>query len=121
MALDTNTTFSDTNSPGRRVSGSQDLASYNSLNNYMPRPGDYIIWSGWWSTWHGIVSRFDPTDEIVSVIFANLPAILFRMGSKEQTKETFHLDLDKIRTPTFLTSFAVHQYDKQRNSSIWYV
>lgn len=96
------------------------LAQYRQLGEYIPHYGDNIIWSGWFSTWFGVVTDFDETTGELSIIFAGVPFLLFTLTPEEQTKETRKVKLSKIQSARHGT-FAVNTHDYTRNASIWYV
>jgi len=96
------------------------LAHYQNINNYEPLIGDFVIWSGWWRTWYGIVSGYDVRSGEVLIIFAGFPALLFVMDTQEQTKETYKIPLSQLKTSAN-TKFSILQNDKKRNTSVWYI
>ncbi len=96
------------------------LAQYMSLTDYRPSYGDYVVWSGWLTTWHGVVSNYDPKTDELYIIFAGVPVLLFTMGDKEQEKETKKIKLSTIKNAT-QGSYAIQQHDKLRNTVTWYV
>lgn len=96
------------------------LAQYRSISEYLPHYGDYVVWTGWLSTWHGLVTDFDEATGDVSVIFAGMPYLLFTLTPEEQVRETRKLKLSAIHAARHGT-FAVNEHDHTRNASIWYV
>ena len=48
------------------------LAAYKSIKDYMPEYGDYVTWSKWFSTWHGVVSNYDVDTNEVPVSYTHL-------------------------------------------------
>jgi hypothetical protein len=99
---------------------SPNLAHYMSLADYKPSYGDYVIWSGWLSTWHGVVSNFDPKTDELYIIFAGVPVLLFTMSDEEQEKETQKIKLLVIKNAPQGT-YAIQQHDKLRNTVTWYI
>lgn len=98
---------------------STEIARYRPIVTYIPTIGDYIVWAGWFSTWHGLVVGFDRETEDVSIVFAGLPFLLFTMDPAEQKKETKVLKLAKIRSSangTFATSQQTEGY-----TQVWYI
>lgn len=96
-----------------------DLAYYRSISEYTPQSGDYVIWSGWITTWHGIVADFNTADNTVGIIWAGIPCLLFTMDSVEQKQETRYIPLLKLKQ-SVRGKFAILQYDKQKNN-IWFI
>jgi len=96
------------------------LAQYKSLSEYLPAYGDYVIWSGWITTWHGIVSYYDSKSNELHIIFSGVPFLLFTMGDDELQKETKAINLAKIKNAT-QGSWAILQHDYKRNTNIWYI
>lgn len=94
------------------------LAYWRKLSEWEPKYGDYIVWAGWFSQWHGVVSTVD--NDILSVIFSGLPLVLFTLTDQEQAHETYQLAVSQIRTAR-AGSFAVMQHDYTQNASIWYI
>jgi hypothetical protein len=96
------------------------LAQYKDIAEYVPRYGDTLVWSGWFSTWFGVVAEFDENTGELSVIFAGIPFLLFTMKEDEMKKETRKIALEKIQGSSHGT-FAVHQHDYTRNISLWFI
>ena len=96
------------------------LAVYRSISDYSPAYGDFIVWSGWFVTWHGVISNYNVDDEQLDVVFSTLPFLLFTMESKEQDKNKRTISLDKIRESSN-GNFAICQHDYVHNVTIWYI
>lgn len=96
------------------------LAHYRPIDGYVPSYGDFIIWSGWFTTWHGVVSNFDSDANEVTIIFSNVPYILFTYDPDEQIKESRTIKLNEILSSRHGT-FAVMKHDYTQNASIWYI
>ncbi len=96
------------------------LAQYRRLADYVPAYGDYVVWSGWFTTWHGVVSNFDPKTNELYIIFAGVPLLLFTMGEDEQKKETNKIKLSKIKNAS-QGSWAIQQHDRTHNAIVWYI
>ncbi len=96
------------------------LAQYKDIAEYVPVYGDTIVWSGWVTTWFGVVTDFDAETGELSVIFAGIPFLLFTMKPDEMTKETKLISLAKIQGSSHGT-FAAHQHDYTRNVSLWFI
>lgn len=96
------------------------LANYADLRKYTPAYGDYLIWSKWFTTWHGFIVDFDARTAEVSVIFAGLPILLVTMSEEEQKKETRKIKLGELTNAT-KGKYAVLRHDEKNNVNIWYV
>jgi hypothetical protein len=96
------------------------LALYKSLSDYIPSYGDYIVWSRWLTTWHGIISNYDPNTDDLYIIFAGVPFLLFTMAEEEQKKETKKIKLAKIKNAT-QGNWAIQQHHQAHNTVIWYI
>ncbi len=96
------------------------LAHYRDISDYIPRFGDYIVWSGWFVTWHGIVSDFDDKTGELVVIFSGNPFVLVTLTPEEQRQEVTRLPLTKLQGSSHGT-FSVLQHDAERNVNIWFV
>lgn len=96
------------------------LAQYRQLVDYKPAYGDFVVWSGWLVTWHGIVTNYDQREDELYIIFAGVPFLLFTLSETEQEKETKKIKLTKIKNAT-QGSFAIQQHDHLRNAVVWYI
>jgi|CXWL01.1.fsa_nt_gi hypothetical protein len=95
------------------------LAQYRPRSEYVPQYGDYIIWSGWMSTWHGFVVDRNKDNSEISVIWAGVPFLLLTMDEDEQKRETRRHLIAKIkRAPN--GEYAIQQQIEGRNT-VWYV
>lgn len=97
------------------------LAAYATRADYTPQFGDYVIWAGWFSTWHGIVTDFDARSGELSIIFAGLPLLLLTMSDPvQQERETRRIKLSKI-VNAVPGVWAILQHDQARHANVWYV
>lgn len=96
------------------------LAIYKSIKDYKPEYGDFIVWTGWLTTWHGVVTNYFAEEGQLNVIFSTLPFLLFTMDDAEQEKETRILNLSKVRNSANGV-FSVCQFDRANNTPIWYI
>lgn len=96
------------------------LAQYKDLSDYNPGYGDFVVWSGWFSTWHGIVSDYDNKSGDLYIIFAGVPFLLLTMTEAEQQKETKQVPLSRIKNASKGT-WAINRHDATRNANIWYI
>ncbi len=96
------------------------LAQYKPRSEYKPQYGDYIVWSGWFSTWHGLVTNYDIEKEELYIVFAGVPFLLFMMGDTELEKETKKIKTDDIKRASN-GKYAIQQHDQTNNAIIWYI
>jgi hypothetical protein len=96
------------------------LAHYRPLTDYAPAYGDYIVWSGWWTTWHGIVSNYDVKTGEIYVIFSGIPFLLLTMSDEQQRVDTRVINITKIKNAS-QGKWAIQQHDRIRNAVIWYI
>lgn len=104
----------------KTADASPPLAHYKDISDYVPRFGDYIIWSGWFVTWHGIVSDFDDRTGDLITIFSGNPYVLLTLTPEEQKRETSRVHLSKVQGASHGT-FAILQHDAERNVNIWFI
>ncbi len=96
------------------------LAQYKPISQYVPQYSDYIVWTGWLSTWHGIVTNYDKSTDELYIIFSTIPFLLFTMSDQEQAAETKKIKLSEILKSRSGT-YAVQQHSHSHNVSIWYI
>lgn len=96
------------------------LAIYKPISEYAPAYGDFIIWSGWFVTWHGVVSNYDIESGQIQAIFSTIPFLLFTMSPNEQTKNSRSLNLEKIRNSSNGV-FSACQHNYTHNVTVWYI
>ena len=96
------------------------LAHYKPVGDYVPCFGDFAIWSGWFTTWHGVVSSFDQSSSVLTIIFGGTPKLLFTLTPEEQKVETSTVTLTQVRYG-WRGSWAFLKHDRERNTNIWYV
>jgi hypothetical protein len=102
------------------MKGEVRLALYRSLKDYKPAYGDYVIWSRWFTTWHGIISNYDQDTDDLYIIFAGVPFLLFTMSEEEQKKETKKIKLTKIKNAS-QGNWSIQQHHQAHNTVIWYI
>lgn len=95
------------------------LAFYKSREEWVPQYGDYIVWSKWVSTWHGVVVDFDGENGL-QVIFGGMPFLLFTMSEEVQKKETRTIKLTDIKRAGN-GKYAIQQFDEKASRSVWYI
>lgn len=96
------------------------LASYLQLDQYIPQYGDFVIWSGWITTWVGVVCDYNNKMDEITIIFSGVPFVLFTLTDSEQIKEMRRFKLDKIKSSS-KGVWAINRHDSQKNSSIWFI
>jgi len=96
------------------------LAQYAQLNDYAPSYSDIIIWSGFWSTWVGVVTNYDARNDELYVIFSTIPYVLFTLTEAEQIGHTQKLSLARIKS-SIKGTFAIQKHDFAKNTNIWYL
>ena len=96
------------------------LAQYKPRSEYNPQYGDYIVWSGWFTTWHGLVTNYDKNSGELYVVFAGVPFLLFMMNEQELVKETKKLKIADIKGATN-GKYAIQQHDQSKNAVVWYI
>lgn len=96
------------------------LAQYKSRREYEPQYGDYLVWSGWFTTWHGLIIDYDNRTNKLTAIVAGVPFILFTMDPSNFDKESIRLDLDHVRKAPN-GKYAFQRHDQSQNAIIWYI
>lgn len=107
-------------SPKQPANGDMTLATYMNISTYVPSIGDFIIWTGWFRTWYGIVSGVSSSGDVMSIIWEGIPMLLFTLTSQEQLAATKEVPVSKI-TSAINGTFSVLKYDAQHNATIWYI
>ncbi len=92
------------------------LARYRPRSSYLPQIGDYLVWSGWITQWHGLVIGIDQRRNELRVLFAGVPYLLFNMPDEERDRNTRRLDLDEIKAAT-QGKYAILKIEE----GVWYV
>lgn len=95
------------------------LAQYKSLLNWTPEYGDFIIYSGWFSSSCGFIIDYDGESEL-SVIWSGVPYILLTLTPEEQKQAVKKISLTKIQSATTGT-YAVQQSDKSTKEKVWFI
>jgi len=96
------------------------LARFLPITQYAPEVGDFIIWSGWFRTWYGVVGDISPDGQELSVIWEGLPFLLFTLTGSEQKESSQMVKLEQI-VSCKPGNFSVMKHDAQHNTPIWYV
>lgn len=94
------------------------LAHYRSRETYTPKYGDYFVWSGIITTWHGLVTNYNKDTDELSVVFSNVPFLLLTMDDYEQEKQTRKIKLSKVRS-SVNGKFAASRVEEE--TTIWYI
>lgn len=84
--------------------------------SWSPRHGDYLIWSGWFSTWYGVLIDHPTSDECVFTV-AGLPLLLV---DSSRSKAVCRLSTDEIRSSRS-GRFAIIRQSYDTQVPIWYV
>jgi len=96
------------------------LAQYKPRSEYIPQYGDYFVWSGWFTTWHGLVVNYDKRADELYILFAGVPFLLFTMNESEQEKETRKLRLADVKAAAN-GKYAIQQHRPEQNAIVWYI
>lgn len=96
------------------------LAQYRSIADYIPSHGDYIVWSGWFTTWHGLLADYDRDTDTISIIFAGVPFVLLTLNEAEQEKDTKKIKLNNIKLSSH-GKWAIMQLDTSRSTNVWFI
>lgn len=64
-----------------------------SILNYKPMYGDYLIWSRWFSAWHGYL--IDMQDKELHFIMAGVPILL--LSDNQSAKSIIKININDIR------------------------
>lgn len=97
------------------------LARYIDIEYYGPQVGDFLVWSGWFRTWYGVVASVDAEEGVVHVIFSGLPLLLFIMPPNEQARETRKIKISDITNMRWRGAWAAMQHDAKHNTPIWFI
>lgn len=110
-----------TNSAEQNKASPVMLAQYRSRSQYTPAFGDYFVWSGWFTTWHGLVVNYDAKIDELSVVVSGVPFLLLTMVESDQPKETIRIKLSDVKTAAN-GKYAILQQDKAAgNTNVWYI
>lgn len=96
------------------------LAQYRPRSEYIPQYSDYIVWSGWFTTWHGLIIDYDKETNKIYALMSGVPYLLFTMPPIDFPKETVVLNLDQIKRASN-GKFAIQHHDQAQNAVIWYI
>ncbi len=84
---------------------------------YQPIFGDYLIWSKWFSTWHGFLVDLD-TKGTATFLMAGLPSLL--VSDSNIGKSMVKIDIIDLRNSKG-GKFTIMRYSPESNKWIWYV
>ena len=96
------------------------LVQYRDLTEYSPAYGDFIIWTGFITTWCGVVTNYDKEEDKLSVIYNGVPFVLFTLTPEEQIQDTTIVNLGAIRNAP-KGKYAIQQRDPATNVTVWYI
>jgi len=89
----------------------------STILTYQPLYGDHLIWSRWFSTWHGFLIDFKNPDDCTFVV-AGLP--LFLVNQDGLGKSIKRISLNQIRNSKG-GKFAIIRHLNEHSLPIWYV
>lgn len=95
-----------------------DLAHYNTLRNWDPQIGDFIIWHGWFQHYFGVISSIIHNEQSVEVIKKGLPLLLFEMVPEEYEKNKKKISIGSIKGSRG-GKYAIIR--AQGNNIVWFV
>ena len=88
-----------------------------SILTYSPVYGDYLVWSKWFTTWHGFLVDFDQKGDC-SFVIAGLP--IFLVNQNLSNKSIKVLKLDKIRNSGG-AKFTIIRHTNEYDLPMWFV
>lgn len=94
------------------------LAHHRPRVDYVPKYGDYVVWSRWFSTWHGLVTDYDQKTDEISIIFAGVPFLLVTMEEADMPRETRKIRLSELRQAPN-GKYAIQVIEG--NVGVWYI
>lgn len=95
-----------------------DLAHYDSLKNWKPQVGDFIVWHGWFQHYFGVISSMAKEDNSVEVIKKGLPLLLFEMPAEQHDKNKTKINIGDIKGSTGGKYAAIRAHG---NNIVWYI
>jgi hypothetical protein len=88
-----------------------------SILTYVPLYGDYLVWSKWFSTWHGFLIDYrQPSD--CTFMIAGLPALLVRTDGIGKSIQK--LNLEELRNSRG-GRFTIIRHSHEHSLPIWFV
>jgi hypothetical protein len=93
-----------------------DLVTYADMAKWKPIHGDVIHKINLLNSWWGIVAGVTQNEQVIEVIQAGTPQILFGLGPAEQEKRTVSIDVNKIKSNRGYT--VIQNYG---GKTIWFV
>lgn len=96
------------------------LMQFKDLAVYIPTISDFVVWSGWFTTWTGVVSGYDQKTDEVLIIFSGMPYGLSVMFEDEYNKNTKKIPLADIKK-AWKGSWHFQHHDTKLNAVYWYV
>lgn len=95
------------------------LAHYKPRGEYDPKTGDYIVWAGWFTTWHGLVTGYDRATNELLCIFAGIPYLLLTMDPADFERETRRISLSSVKNSAN-GKYAILQQTEAKQA-VWYI
>lgn len=94
------------------------LLYFRNLSEYKPQISDFVIWTGWITSWSGVVRGIENDD--IHILFGSMPYMLSTTTEEEYPKHTRKISFSKIKQ-ALKGTWAFQQYDKTANTTIWYI
>lgn len=92
-----------------------ELLNHTSIQKWKPMHGDIVHFTGWFTRWTGIV--IGVSNGVISIIRAGTMTELCSLGSKAQTKNTIHIDVEDM-----IKSRSKYEINRvENNVNIWYL
>lgn len=97
---------------------SMDLAHYDSLRNWKPQIGDFIVWHGWFQHYFGVISSIVRESNSVEIIKKGLPLLLFEMSPEQHDKNKIKVNIGDIKGSSGGKYAAIRAHG---SNIVWYV
>lgn len=92
------------------------VTEYRSIDLWRPQIGDFIVCSKTFSSWYGVVLNVDNVNEMIEIVFAASPRVLFSLSPLEIKKRKKVVDMDEVRSSN---KYSVQQVFG--GQSAWYL
>jgi len=94
-----------------------DLAHYNTISEWKPAIGDFLVHHGWLTHWYGVVSQLG-SDGTIEVVTAGLPMLLLLLRNKKMEKAKKIIDIADIHTSKGGKYAAIKSI---KSTIVWYI